>query len=260
MGLEGQRLNDKLAELRELQDDYRCRADLTIGGVPINEKTMTPLIAPSAVGKSTICNRILELAAEQGINAGEAGTETTRPWRPGDGENYRTAVSYDEMIEKIEDAVYPNWSITPVGHIYATPADSLSAEHNFLPCLPSSLPMLRRAGFKAINAFYIVTHQVAWENQIEERKGLKDFPGRIEEALVSLQFAWNDDNLQKIVSEPGEEKLTATAQTILDFASEATQHDKNTYDSVYQVQSFGRHSRAMFSRAVEYAEEYKRFA
>jgi hypothetical protein len=249
-------LEGKLAELNEQQDAYRCNADLTINGVPISEKTMTPLIAATAVGKSTISAMIRHLASEQGIDAGEPGTETTRPRRADDGVSYRTDVSHDEMISKINNAEYPNWSITPSGHIYATPPESLNAEHNFLPCLPDSLPMLQRAGFKAINAFYIVTTAKAWDAQIETRKGLRDFPGRIEEAKQSLEFARKTVNLQKIFSEPGAEHLTTTAQLILNSAKTGQQYNNNQYNSGYMDLAFRRHSSEMFSWAIELANEY----
>jgi hypothetical protein len=254
MNLEG-----KLAELNAMQDDYRCDADLTIDGIAINEKTMTTIIAATGVGKSTINKRLLELAARQGIDAGEPGTETTRPRRADDGDSYRTDVTHDEMISRINNSEYPNWSITPSGHIYATPPESLSAEHNFLPCLPSSLPMLRRAGFKAINAFYIVTTAEAWDNQIETRKGLADFPGRIEEAKSSLEFAWGDKKLQYIFSAPGENNLRNTAQLILDFAT-GDQLQKNRINnqmrSADMHTNFMQHSHEMYNWAFVLSNKF----
>ena len=252
-------LEKKLAELTELQDEYRSSADLTINGVPIGEKTMTPLIAATGVGKSTITRRILELATLQGLDAGEPSTETTRPRRADDGDTYRTDVSHDEMIAKIHNGEYPNWSVTPSGHIYATPPDSLNAEHNFLPCLPSSLPMLRRAGFKAMNAFYIVTTAGAWDDQIEERKGLPDFPGRIEEAKQSLEFAWKTVNLQKIYSQPNTEdndQSTGTARLILNFAKQGIQYNSNQFVTGYMNDGFQRHSREMYSWAFMLTNKY----
>lgn len=254
MGIEG-----KLAELQERQNVYRCNADLTINGVAISEKTMTPIIAATAVGKSTLTKRILELAEKWEIDAAEAGTETTRPWRPGDAENHRSGVSYDEMISKIENSEYPNWSITPSNHIYATPPDSLIGEHNFLPCLPSSLPMLQRAGFKAVNAFYIVTSAEAWDKQIEERKGLPDFAGRLEEAKQSLEFARQTVKLQKVTSEPGEENLSRLALKILDFVKEGKEYNSNQFQGGWEV-DFKRYSRAMYSWAIDLAIEHDKSA
>ena len=252
-------LEGKLTELNSLRQKYRCKDDLTINYRAIGKKTMTPLIAATGVGKSTITKQILELATEQGVDAGEAGTDTTRPRRADDGATYRTDVPYDEMISRIEKSEYPNWSITPSGHIYATPPESLKSEHNFLPCLPDSLPMLRRAGFKAINAFYIVTTAKAWDNQIEERKELRDFPGRIEEAQDSLEFAWREINLQKIFNEPGKGgQLKNTAQLILNFAKTGEQYNSNQFSSGYMYQSFGQHSREMYSWAIILSNEIER--
>ena len=255
MGIEA-----RLAELQERQNDYRCNANLTIDGVKIREKTMTTLIAATGVGKSTINKRLLELATKQSIDAGEPGTETTRPRRADDGDSYRTDVSHDEMISKIENAEYPNWSVTPSGHIYATPPESLKAEYNFLPCLPSSLPMLRRAGFKAINAFYIVTTAAAWDSQIEDRKNLADFPGRIEEAKSSLEFAWNDRNLYKIFSAPGADELDRTAHLILDFVTTTPSQRFRLKNSVNQggmYANFQQHSHEMYNWAFALSNTFE---
>lgn len=249
-------IEKKLDRLRKEWQSYRNRRDIPINGVLIGEKTMTPLIAATGVGKSTITTRILELAEQQGISAVEGGTETTRPHRPDDNATYRTDVPIDEMISRIDNGEYTNWSITPSNHIYATPIESLTAEYNFLPCLPASFVMLRNAGFKALNAFYIVTPVEAWDAQIESRKPLKDFPGRIKEAMDSLEFARKTEDLQKIYSEPGQDNLTKTAQAILDLTVEGKQYEKNMYTDVVTEQLFKKYSNDMYSWAIELSKDH----
>ena len=235
---------------REYQDLYHCEWDEDKTGIRIGETSITTLIAATGVGKSTITRRIFEIAAEHGIEVCEPGIDTTRPARTDDAANYRTDVSHEEMIERIENREYLNWSIVPSGHIYATPPESITAKHNFLPCLPDSLPMLRRVGFGAVHAFYIVTTAAAWNDQIEDRKGLKDFPYRLEEAMTSLEFAMSNGSLQKIVSQPGEEELTKTAKKILNFGMKSKQFNYNTFnENFFQTESFLKHSQDMYNLA-----------
>lgn len=243
----------ELAELQKRKDFYKCRSDVMIDGLPLYRKKLTILIAATAVGKSTITQRILELAKEQGVDAGEPGTETTRPYRPGDSPSYRTDVPHEEMIERIKNRDYPNWSIHPSGHLYATTPESLTAEHNFLPCMPESYPMLQRAGFAALNAFYIVTPVEAWDKQIEERKGLKDFLGRIDEAKSSLEFARRTRTIRPFISLPGEDQVTKSAQFLLDFSTADVNDRKSTE---YMRDDFEKHTNEMYRWAIIMANEH----
>ncbi|MDQ5982166.1 MAG: hypothetical protein QG549_163 [Patescibacteria group bacterium] len=246
-------IHAELAELNKNRDNYQCRSDILINDVPLNRKNLTVLIAATAVGKSTMTQRILELAKEQGIDAGEAGTETTRPHRLDDGPTYRTEVPHEEMIERIKNRDYPNWSIHPSGHIYATTPESLTAEHNFLPCLPQGYPMLKRAGFAALNAFYIVTPAVEWDKQIENRKGLKDFPGRLDEAKSSLEFARSNRSIRPFVSLPGREAMTRSAQFLLNFSVFG---NKSGLSTEHMRDDFEKYSTEMYRWAIILSNEY----
>lgn len=247
---------EKIKELDKQWESYRYNRYLTVDGVPTREKTMTPLIAATGVGKSTLTTEILRLADTYGISAAEAGTETTRPHRPDDGPTYRTDVPFDEMVARIENREYTNWSTTPSGHIYATPYESLTAKHNFLPCLPKSYEMLKNAGFKALNAFYIVTPAEAWLDQIEDRVGLKDFPGRITEALSSLEYARKTGDIHKIVSQPGTRNMSHLALKILDYVKlEKREQIGKFHNSEYGV-DFERHSREMYSLAIKLSQGF----
>lgn len=55
-------IHAELAELNKNRDNYQCRSDILINDVPLNRKNLTVLIAATAVGKSTMTQRILELA------------------------------------------------------------------------------------------------------------------------------------------------------------------------------------------------------
>ena len=257
MGLEKEL--DRL-RLQTSQDSYQCAWEAPEGSRTLSEMSMTTLTAPTGVGKSTISKRIFELAAQQGIDVCEPGTHTTRKSRADDAANYRTEVSFEEMIERIDNREYINWSVSPSGHLYATTAESLVAKHNFLPSLPDSIPMLRRAGFAAVHSFYIVTTADAWDNQMQDRKGLPDFPGRLEEAKTSLEFGWKRQYLQKIVSMPGDDELTTTSQMILDFSQRENEEKLNVFTNPHHYESFIRHSSEMYRWAILLSHRYEQSA
>lgn len=209
-----EQLQNKLETLNKQRNRYKYR-----GEKGLTDKTLARLVAPTAVGKSTIINRVLDIAQKEGFDAGEVGTITTRPGRPNDPPNYRTAddgVTHEAMIEQIESGELVSWSLFETGHLYATDYDSYPAQFNFLPCLPDSIPMQDKAGFGAVRTFYIVTTVDAWHEQLKERAG-PGFEDRLEEALSSLEFSQRYDKMHKLVSMPGEEALSETADKVLDF-------------------------------------------
>lgn len=205
-------LQERLSQLDKQRDEYHYSGPRSLG-----EKTLARLVAPTAVGKSTIINRVLDIAKEENIDAGEVGTITTRSRRPNDPPNYQTAddgVTHEMMIDRIEKGELVSWSLFKTGHIYATDFDSYPAAYNFLPCLPDSLPMQDKAGFGAVRTFYIVTSVDAWYEQLQERIG-PGFEDRLEEAMSSLEFSQRNDDIHKFVSLPGEELLAQTAERVL---------------------------------------------
>lgn len=207
-------LYERLEVLNDKRDGYQYAGEKSL-----RDKTLTRLVAPTAVGKSTIINRVLDIARNEAIDAAEVGTVTTRPRRPSDPSNYKTAddgVTHEMMIDQIENGELVSWSLFETGHLYATTYDSYPATYNFLPCLPDSLPMQDKAGFGAVRTFYIVTSVEAWHEQLKERTG-PGFNDRLEEALSSLEFSQQNDSMHKFVSLPGEDSLSDTAQRVLDY-------------------------------------------
>ena len=212
--------NLRLQQALARRDSYHYQGD------GIKNKVLTTLIAPTAAGKSTIISEVLRLCAQQGLNSAEVGSLTTRPRRPAsDPKNYRTAnegITQDWMVDAIEANSLINWSVSPTGDIYGTDPQSYPAEYNFLPLLPDSLPMLSRAGFRAVHTVYITVPVAQWAHQLKQRSGDPTFTNRIQEAISSLTFAKQHSSSLIFVHNqalPGDApQPTAAAQRIIDVA------------------------------------------
>lgn len=251
-------LRERLAVLETQRDTY-----MYCGQNSLKEKVLTRLVAPTAIGKSTIINRLLELAEAEGINAAEVGTITTRPSRPTDPPNYRTAddgITHESLIEQIEAGELVSWSLFETGHLYATDYDSYPGTYNFLPCLPDSLPMQDKAGFGAVHTFYIVTSVESWHEQLQERRG-PGFNDRLEEAMSSLEFGQSTEDIHKLVSLSGERALSQTAKRILDHSMNDDVNGE-VHELVYGVAEhhindldFNRHCQNLYRLAMQLVGE-----
>jgi guanylate kinase len=232
-------LQTQLKQLDAQRDDYRY------DGTQISSKTLTVLVAPSAVGKSTIITEVLRLCKERGIDAGEVGTLTTRKRRSAsDPANYRTAdegITHEWMIDQISDKNLVNWSLSPTGDLYGTSADSFANAYNFLPVLPSSIPMLERAGFKEFHIVYITAPAVQWAERLDERRNDSTFAGRVHEAVSSLEFARHHiDSLHVVNNETtlqnGHPQPTGAAEQIIGIATgEAVQSQDSSLESINEM-------------------------
>lgn len=256
-------LQQRLDKLATERDNYECSDNEAN-----KNKRVIALLGPSAVGKSRLIRACLDRAFDWGIHSvAEAGTSTTRPGRPGgDPENYHTDIPMEEMIELIEQGKLVNWSPNKTGHIYGTLPEDFPAEYNFMACLPDSVPMLRRAGFAAVHAIYIVTAADAWEEQLasrlytpetidlpeSQRRYHPEAAGRIEEAIQSLEYGKTEHGIIRISNTPGEEHLTTTADAILEVSREASTYSPN---NVAMYQEFEKNIGEMYGRALDIAWE-----
>lgn len=204
-------IRHRLEHLAKNHDSYSYAGDTSVA-----DKTLIAVIAPTAVGKSTLIRHILDASKAQGIDAGEVDTWTTRPGRANDPSNYHTNIPHQSLCDMIDRRELINWSLFPTGHIYASVPGSYPAAFNFLPLMPSSLATLESAGFKAVRAVYLTTDVAAWQEQLSLR-GSADIGQRLIEAKESLAFARaNRDQLAIVQNKPGTDAIKQLAHQILD--------------------------------------------
>jgi GTPase SAR1 family protein len=253
-------LQDRLDNLTANRENYKFTDTQSI-----RNKKVVAILGPSAVGKSTIIHRALELAAEQGVDAAEAGTSATRAAREDDPPNYHTGIPVQDMVNMIEQGKPVNWSVFTTGQIYATLPQDFPAEYNFMACLPDSLPMLRRAGFAAVHAFYIVTDTESWQEQLKPRRFMPDgktyrpdFGRRMDEALLSLQFGRNSNKIKRVINKFGKGDITKVAQQILDTSGQPT----NAYgvmepDDAETIAIADSYINEMYNVAIDMAQDFE---
>lgn len=256
-------LQQRLEKLVAERNDYECKDK-----EGVTNKRVIPLLGASAVGKSTIIGCAKRRALLWGIDSiAEAGTTGTRAPREGDPENYHMGIPHEEAIELIEEGRPVNWSLMPTGDIYMTLPGDFPATYNFMACLPDSLPMLKRAGFSAVNPAYIVTAVDEWEQQLASRlytadtindpDGKRTYRtdafGRVEEAISSLEYGLNTGTI-KISNMPGKEGLKKATDTILKIVRGKASISPHSLE----MDEFEKNRREMYSRAIDIAWEITR--
>lgn len=256
-------LQSRLNRLVANRDKYACKDKEGIA-----KKHVVPLLGPSAVGKSTIISAAKQRAQLWEITSiDEAGTTGTRAPRQGDPVNYRMGIPHEEAVDLIEQGRPVNWSLMPTGDIYMTLPEDFPAEYNFMACLPDSLPMLKRAGFAAIHAVYIVTPVDAWEDQLASRlytADTLDLPenqrtykpdalGRVEEAITSLEYGLGAIAL-KVSNIPGDSGLAETADRILKVVAKKASLSSG---EAALMDEFETNRREMYSRAIDLSWEIR---
>lgn len=176
-------------------------------------KVLTMVVGVSAVGKSTIIEKALEVNGE-GWAIG--GSLTTRGRRSDDPDHYQTAdegIDTDSFVELVSGGKLTNFSI--VGeHLYGSTPDSFPERYNLLPTLTDSIAENEKAGFERTNVAYILAPGKVWEERLLERANDKSHAQRLREALISLNYGLEHLNDIHFIDNPGPESLRSAADVL----------------------------------------------
>lgn len=209
-----------LATLHAMEDDYFPNEVTKRNN---GEKTFIAVSAPFRSGKTVTTDEVTRIEPRiQLIN-----TSTTRLRKPSEDQpGFKTAsegITSSWFLQNAEQGNFANFSVIPGVDVYGTLAEDFPGEYSIGPFLPSSLNHLKRAGFKALHAVYLVTPADMWHEFATEslsELGEDKFKKRALESIDSAEYAIEhpDDFIFLENSIEGKEGINKLAQKICDIA------------------------------------------
>jgi len=219
-------LSPELLLLQKNEQNYHSNYQVKLA---LGEKIISMIIGPTAVGKSTIIQEVLNTDSDWNV----AGTITTRERRDSDPNNYLTStdgITCENLIGQIYSGDLINYSIHPGGDIYAYSPYSFGAKYNLTPLTTPSIGIMKTAGFERAETSFIYAKPEDWELFIKDRLSDSKIDARLEEAATSLRYGLNNArSLHIIENTRGREGLRKSAQKIIEITLGNTDIDKD-YD------------------------------
>lgn len=167
-------------------------------------KTLIMLVAPSAMGKSTIMRAATLLDPDFSY----VRSFTTRPPRSGE-ETYTfldtsQAQSLHEKGEAITYAIFPT-----TGYIYGTTAESYQSKYNLLDTLASSADQYRALQFEKTVTITLTAPVERWHTWFLSRYPIEtdEAHKRLEEAKLSINWSLNDPETAWLINDDTPEKV-----------------------------------------------------
>lgn len=154
----------------------------------LSDKTLVMLIAPSAMGKSTIVREVLARDAR----FGRVRSFTTRPPRADDESEQFFYFSDTELEQKrtagelVTDLLFPS-----TGYTYGTVAESYPSEYCVLETLAHSVADYRALEFKQTIAISITAPSELWHRRFVARypQPSSEAEKRLAEAVSSIEWS-----------------------------------------------------------------------
>lgn len=174
------------------------------------------LVAPSAMGKSTVIKEILR----QDNDFSRVKSFTTREPRSNDEPNQFFYLTNNEIENRrrtediVTEITFPNTDL-----IYGTLTQSYQSEFCILETLAHSVEEYRSLPFKATHTFSLITPVDTWRKRFLERYPTKteDAARRLEEARISLKWSLADDQTRWLLNTDSPEQ---TAKRLVDSLSD----------------------------------------
>lgn len=167
-------------------------------------KTLIMLVAPSAMGKSTI----MQAATLLDPDFSYVRSFTTRPPRSGEETytflNTAQAQSLHAKGEAITYAIFPT-----TGYIYGTTAESYQSKYNLLDTLASSVDQYRALQFEKTVTITLTAPIERWRTWFLARYPIEtdEAHKRLEEAKLSINWSLNDPETAWLVNDDTPEKV-----------------------------------------------------
>lgn len=179
----------------------------------LTDKTLIMLVGPTAVGKSTIMNKVVELDSRFGRVSGF----TTRSRRPNDEPGlyrYLTLSDVDTLITAKQVVQYVS---NPANNqIYGTQLSDYSSTYNMKDTLSGAVEPFLELPFHDHKVISVTVPLERWEQWLDSRhpRGSTERTNRLKEAQASLEWSLAQTrNHSWVVNHPG--NISESAQALI---------------------------------------------
>jgi guanylate kinase len=183
------------------------------------KKDLVMVVGPSAIGKSTLMNKVVELDED----FSRVQNITSRPARSNDEPGLYEYISHtDEGIRHILDMIKKRELVQYAVHpttkfVYATKPEGYPAQYNMLDTQAQVVSSLARLPFHKTHTVGLVSDPKAWQEWFLSRnkKGSEEYEKRIDEAIHSLEHmtAEPTESIHWIYNQP--DSLEGTAKELI---------------------------------------------
>ncbi len=180
---------------------------------PLQGKAIVMLVAPAAVGKSTIMNEVVA----QDSRFSYVSAFTTRAKRPGE-QSYYDFISKQEADKLIKTGQAITHFEHPTTHdIYGTTAASYRTEYNLLDTLSIAVDTYRNLPFERHITISLTASADQWQTWFLSRYPTpsEEATKRLKEAVSSIDWSLNDPNTYWLQNREGETRRVA--QQLIDI-------------------------------------------
>ncbi len=180
-------------------------------------KKLIMIVGPTAVGKSSLMNKVLELDPQ----FKRVKSFTTRLPRSNDELHQYFYITQEQLEAHLEagevltDVIYPN-----TGNHYGTVPQSYQGDYNLLDTLSSSVESYRELPFHDTMTFSLTTDADAWTAWLESRYPTpsEERTKRLQEARMSVSWSLEQtSNHYWLVNTPDD--IAASAAQLIDIAT-----------------------------------------
>jgi hypothetical protein len=161
------------------------------------------IVAPFAVGKSTISRTVCDIDPE----FGRVRSFTTRESRPGeslDSYDFRanTIDALRTIAAEINEGQLVQYVVHPTtGDVYGSHVDQYASRYCLLEALPGSIPPLTKLPFGSLAKICLAVEPSVWQGRVQERLASHDaltIKKRIREGIDNIEWALDEDDVSLV--------------------------------------------------------------